>query len=81
LPPGIGPSKPNVRPMRDLRGERSLESGRAGGCGLAGGRKREWRQEVAEELRALGADTVLLVVDMQRMFAEATEGQVPGFAG
>jgi hypothetical protein len=36
---------------------------------------------VAEELRALGADTVLLVVDMQRMFAEATEGQVPGFAG
>jgi nicotinamidase-related amidase len=34
---------------------------------------------VAEELRALGADTVLLVVDMQRMFAEATEWQVPGF--
>jgi nicotinamidase-related amidase len=34
---------------------------------------------VSEGLRALGADTVLLVVDMQRMFAEASEWQVPGF--
>lgn len=32
---------------------------------------------MSEKLRPLGPDTVLLVIDMQRMFAEGTEWQVP----
>jgi nicotinamidase-related amidase len=37
------------------------------------------RSAVSEQLRPLGRDTVLLVIDMQRMFAEETEWHVPGF--
>ena len=35
---------------------------------------------MTNRLSALGAETVHVVVDMQRLFAEATDWQVPGFA-